>query len=59
MMNYVITFLALAIVAAIIGFGGIAGTFAEIAKIIALICIGLFVVSLLYNAILGKTPSAF
>lgn len=55
MLNYVITFFLLAILAAIFGFGGLAGTFAEISKMIALIFIALFVVSLAFSAI-GKRP---
>lgn len=56
MLNYVITFFLLAVVAAIFGFGGLAGTFAEMAKLIALICIALFIGGLLYSTISGKRP---
>jgi uncharacterized membrane protein YtjA (UPF0391 family) len=58
MLNYVITFFLLAVLAAIFGFGGLAGAFAEIAKMIALICIALFVATLVASAISGKRPPA-
>ena len=58
MLNYVITFFLLAIIAAIFGFGGLAGTFAEIAKMIALIFVALFVISLVFSALTGKRPPA-
>ena len=54
MMNWVITFFLLAVVAAIFGFGGIAGTFADIAKFLAVLFVVLFVVSLTYSAITGR-----
>lgn len=54
MLNWVITFFLLAIVAAIFGFGGLAGTFAEIAKFIAVLFVVLFVISLVYNMVSGR-----
>ena len=56
MLNWVITFFLLAIVAAVFGFGGLAGTFAEIAKFIAVVFVVLFVASLVYSLISGKRP---
>jgi uncharacterized membrane protein YtjA (UPF0391 family) len=58
MMNWVITFFLLAVVAAVLGFGGIAGTFAEIAKFLAIIFVVLFVSSLLYGMVTGRRPPA-
>jgi uncharacterized membrane protein YtjA (UPF0391 family) len=49
MLNYTITLFVFAALAAILGFGGLAGAFAGFAKIMALICISLFVASLLYS----------
>jgi len=46
MLSWVITFLIIALVAAVLGFGGIAGAAVEIAKIIFFIAIVLFLVSL-------------
>lgn len=54
MLNWVITFFILAVLAAIFGFGGLAGTFAEIAKFIAVVFIVLFVASLIYNMVTGR-----
>lgn len=54
MLNWVITFFLLAIVAAVFGFGGLAGTFAEIAKFIAVLFVVLFVISLVYSMVTGR-----
>lgn len=54
MLNYVITFFILAVLAAVLGFGGLAGTFAEIAKFLALLFVVLFVASLVYRALTGR-----
>jgi len=57
MLRWVITFFILAVVAALFGFSGLAGTFADIAKFIAVIFVVLFIAGLLYSAITGKRPS--
>ncbi len=54
MLNWVITFFILAIAAAVFGFGGLAGTFADIAKFLALIFVVLFIASLVYNILSGR-----
>lgn len=54
MLNWVITFFILAVLAAIFGFGGLAGTFAEIAKFIAVVFIILFVASLIFGMVTGR-----
>ncbi len=46
MLNYAIIFLLIAIVAGVLGFGIIAGTAASIARILFLIFLVLFIVSL-------------
>lgn len=56
MLNWVITFFLLAIVAAVFGFGGLAGTFANIAQFLAIIFLVLFVASLVYGLITGRRP---
>jgi uncharacterized membrane protein YtjA (UPF0391 family) len=56
MLNYVITFFILAVLAAFLGFGGMAAEFASIAKFLALIFIVLFVASLIYSIISGRRP---
>lgn len=57
MLNYVIVFFVLAVVAAILGFGGLAADFAGIAKFLALIFIVLFIGSLIYNMVTGRRAS--
>jgi uncharacterized membrane protein YtjA (UPF0391 family) len=54
MLNYVITFFILAVLAAFFGFGGLAADFAGIAKFLALIFVVLFVASLIYSIITGR-----
>ncbi len=54
MLNYVITFFILAVLAAIFGFGGLAADFAGIAKFLAGIFVLLFVASLIYSIITGR-----
>jgi uncharacterized membrane protein YtjA (UPF0391 family) len=46
MLNYAITFLLIALIAGVLGFGVIAGTAALIAKVFFLVFLVLFVVSL-------------
>jgi uncharacterized membrane protein YtjA (UPF0391 family) len=50
MLNYAITFLIIAIIASILGFGALAGTAALIARVLFLIFLVLFAVSLLSHA---------
>ena len=57
MINYVITFFVLAVLAAFLGFGGLATSFAEIAKFLALIFVILFVASLVYSLLTGRKPN--
>ena len=61
MLNWVITFFILAVLAAFLGFGGLAGTFSQIAEFLAVLFVVLFVASLIYSMITGKrapTPLA-
>jgi len=54
MLNYVVTFFLLAVLAAFLGFGGLAADFAGIAKFLALIFVVLFVASLIYSMVTGR-----
>jgi len=54
MLNYVITFFILAVIASIMGFGGLAGDFAQIARFLAVLFVVLFVATLIYNVITGR-----
>ena len=54
MLSWAITFLVIALVAALLGFGGIAGTAIEAAKIVFFVAIVLFVVSALVGVFRGR-----
>ena len=56
MINYIITFFLLAILASFLGFGGLAGTFSYVAKILAVIFIVLFIGGLIKHLVNGKKP---
>ena len=55
MLSWVVTFLVIALIAGILGFGGIAGASVEIAKIIFFIAIVLFLVSAVVGLVRGRT----
>jgi len=52
-----LTFLVIALIAAVLGFGGIAGFAVEIAKIIFFVAIILFVISAVFALIRGRSPT--
>lgn len=54
MLNYVVTFFIMAVIAAVLGFGGLAADFAGIAKFLALIFVVLFIASLVYSMLTGR-----
>ena len=51
MLGWALTFLVIAIIAAILGFGGIAGTAAGIAQVLFYIFLAIFIVSLLFGLV--------
>jgi uncharacterized membrane protein YtjA (UPF0391 family) len=55
MLSWVVTFLIIALVAGLLGFGGIAGTSIEIAKVIFFIAVILFLVSAVFGVVRGRT----
>ena len=55
MLGWVVTFLIVALIAGILGFGGIAGVSIEIAKVIFFIAIVLFLVSAVVGVSRGRT----
>jgi uncharacterized membrane protein YtjA (UPF0391 family) len=57
MLGWALTFLIVALVAAVLGFGGIAGFAIEIAKIIFFVAIVLFAISLLFGLMRGRSPT--
>ncbi len=56
MLNYIITFFLLAVLAAFLGFGGLSGAFASIAQLLAFVFVVLFLVSLIRHTASGRTP---
>ncbi len=57
MMSWVVTFLIIALVAGLLGFGGLAGASIEIAKIVFFVAIVLFAVSALISLMRGGRPT--
>lgn len=55
MLGWALTFLVIALIAAALGFGGIAGTSAGIAQILFVVFIILFVVTLISRAVRGNS----
>ena len=55
MLSWVVTFLVIALIAGILGFGGIAGASVEIAKIIFFIAVVLFLVSAVVGLARGRS----
>jgi uncharacterized membrane protein YtjA (UPF0391 family) len=55
MLSWVVTFLVIALIAGILGFGGVAGASIEIAKIIFFIAVVLFIVSAVIGLARGRT----
>jgi uncharacterized membrane protein YtjA (UPF0391 family) len=55
MLSWVVTFLVIALIAGILGFGGVAGASIEIAKIIFFIAVILFLVSAVVGLARGRT----
>jgi uncharacterized membrane protein YtjA (UPF0391 family) len=57
MMGWAVTFLIVALIAAVLGFGGIAGVAIEAAKLVFFVAIILFVVSAVVSLLRGRSPS--
>jgi uncharacterized membrane protein YtjA (UPF0391 family) len=56
MLNWAVTFLVIALIAALLGFGGIAGTAIEAAKIVFFVAIVLFLISAVAGFMRRGTP---
>jgi uncharacterized membrane protein YtjA (UPF0391 family) len=54
MLSWVVTFLIIALIAGVLGFGGIAGASVEIAKVIFFIAVVLFLVSAVVGVARGR-----
>ncbi|MCK9992785.1 MAG: hypothetical protein Dbin4_01305 [Alphaproteobacteria bacterium] len=57
MLGYVITFFILAVIAGLLGFGGLAAGFANIAQFLAVIFVVLFIASLIYSMVTGRSAN--
>lgn len=55
MLGWALTFLVLAVIAAALGFGGIAGASAGIAQLLFFIFLGLMILSFVARALKGKS----
>ncbi len=56
MLGWAVTFFIVAIIAAVLGFGGIASASAGIAQILFFVFLALFVIALIANAVRGRAP---
>jgi uncharacterized membrane protein YtjA (UPF0391 family) len=56
MLGWALTFLVVALIAAVLGFGGIAGAAVDIAMIIFYIAIILFVIAAVVGFMRGRSP---
>lgn len=57
MIGWTITFLIIALIAGVLGFGAIAGTAFEFAKIIFFVAIILFAISAVIGLVRGRSPN--
>ena len=57
MLGWALTFLVIALIAAVLGFGGIAGIAVELAKIVFIGAIVLFVLSAIFGFVRGRSPT--
>jgi len=57
MLGWALTFLIIALIAAVLGFGDIAGFAADIAKLIFVVAIVLFAISAVVALMRGRSPT--
>jgi uncharacterized membrane protein YtjA (UPF0391 family) len=57
MMGWAVTFLIVALIAAVLGFGGIAGVAIEAAKLVFFVALILFAISAVVGLLRGRTPT--
>lgn len=57
MLGWALTFLVIALIAAVLGFGGIAGLSMEIAKVIFFVAIVLFAISAVVGLLRGRNTT--
>jgi uncharacterized membrane protein YtjA (UPF0391 family) len=57
MLGWAVTFLIVALVAAVLGFGGIAGVAVEAAKLVFFVAVILFAISAVVGLVRGRAPT--
>jgi uncharacterized membrane protein YtjA (UPF0391 family) len=57
MLGWAVTFLVIALIAAVLGFGGIAGFAIELAKIVFVVAMILFVISAIFGFMRDRSPT--
>lgn len=57
MLGWAVTFLIVALIAAVLGFGGVAGVAVEAAKLVFFVAIILFAISALVGLFRGRSPT--
>lgn len=57
MLGWALTFLVIALIAAVLGFGGIAGFVIEAAKLVFFVAIVLFAISAIVGLVRGRSPT--
>ena len=58
MLGWAITFLVVALIAGVLGFGGIAAVSVEIAQILFVVFLALFIITAVIHAFRGRGPVA-
>lgn len=58
MLGWALTFLVIALVAGVLGFGGVAAISVEIAQILFVVFLALFLIAAIVHAFRGRTPPA-
>lgn len=56
MLNWAVTFFVIALIAALLGFGGVAGMSADIGWLLAVLGVVVLVVGILGRSLMGKSP---
>jgi uncharacterized membrane protein YtjA (UPF0391 family) len=56
MLGWAVTLLIIALIAAVLGFGGIAGVAIEAAKLVFFVAVVLFLIAALVGIVRGRTP---
>lgn len=57
MLGWAVTFLLVALIAAVLGFGAIAGVAVEAAKLVFFVALVLFVISAIVGLVRGRAPT--